>query len=81
MQAAFQKLTDNAVSKTVNLPESATMDDVQGVYELAHRLRCKGTTAFRYGSRGERVLSLGRILGMEREKRGVAVHSEYALCK
>jgi ribonucleoside-diphosphate reductase alpha chain len=78
MQAVFQKHTDNAVSKTVNLPESATVDDVREVFELAHRLRCKGITVFRYGSRGEQVLNLGSIPAMERGERGVAVHPEYA---
>ncbi len=57
MQAAFQKYTDNAVSKTVNLPSDATWGDVKKVFLLAYKLKCKGITIYRYGSK-EQVLSL-----------------------
>ncbi len=57
MQAAFQKYTDNAVSKTVNLPGDATWADVKKVFLLAYKLKCKGITIYRYGSK-EQVLSL-----------------------
>lgn len=57
MQAAFQKYVDNSISKTVNMPENATKNDVKNIFELAYRLKCKGITVYRYGSKPQQVLS------------------------
>ncbi len=58
MQAAFQQHTDNAVSKTVNLPHDADKDDVKYIYDEAFKLKCKGVTIYRDGSKDNQVLSV-----------------------
>lgn len=58
MQAAFQKYTDNAVSKTVNFPEKCRKDDIKEVFKLAYKYGCKGVTIYRQNSRPDQVLQL-----------------------
>jgi ribonucleoside-diphosphate reductase alpha chain len=59
MQATVQKHVDNAVSKTVNIPHEATVEDVSRIFSLARSLSCKGITIYRYKSKPEQVLTQG----------------------
>lgn len=70
MQAAFQKYTDSAVSKTVNLPETASIDDVKGIFLMANKMGCKGITIYRYGSRKNQVLTVGDFVSVSHDYSG-----------
>jgi ribonucleoside-diphosphate reductase alpha chain len=78
MQAVFQKHVDNAIAKTVNLPPDASREDVEKVFLLAHRLRCKGVTVYRYGSKKEQVLYLGSRFPAAGGEEHAYADSEYA---
>ncbi|MCD6476808.1 MAG: adenosylcobalamin-dependent ribonucleoside-diphosphate reductase [Candidatus Aenigmarchaeota archaeon] len=70
IQAAFQKYTDSSVSKTVNLKQTASKKDIEKTYMLAYKLKCKGITVYRYGSKKTQVLY--------HYKPGLVVESEYS---
>lgn len=80
MQAAWQKHIDAAVSKTINMSNSASPDDVRDAYVLAYEMGCKGITVYRDGSKDKQVLNLGQSKKDDQRKWVGNGHREEELC-
>jgi ribonucleoside-diphosphate reductase alpha chain len=80
IQAVFQEHTDNSVSKTINLPSDATVEDVRRIFVMAHELKCKGITIYRYNTKKGQVFSFdSRSLGeREEDLNFIMAESEYS---
>lgn len=76
MQAAMQHWIDNSISKTINLPHEATIEDVEKAYFLLHELGCKGGTVYRQGSRDDEVLTNTGRLGTTQRKLKITVNGK-----
>lgn len=76
IQSGFQIYTDNSVSKTINLPLNTRPQDIEKIYLEAYRLKCKGITIYRYGTKKDQVLQIGSQLSPK--KRFVKAQPEYS---
>lgn len=78
MQGAFQNHCDNAVSKTINFPMDAPVENVRSAFQVAHQLKCKGITVYPYGSKPEQVLNIGEI---ERKRQAQTTPSPFVVAE
>ncbi len=78
VQAVFQKYCDNSVSKTINLPSNASIDVVKNIYLAAFKLKCKGITVYRYGSKSDQVLTIGSLESDKTKDKIVEAQPEFA---